>query len=72
MFIEFYEHELPEKGDEKPDFDFCHMTVLHSDFAEGRPVFQAKLRSKECLNLDIEWTVDYFSQVRKAFETSAF
>ena len=34
VFIEFYEHEinLENEIEEKPEFDLCQMTILHSDF----------------------------------------
>ena len=41
-----------------------------SDFKATKPVFQAKLRSSDCLNPDIEWTHEYFASLRKAFDAN--
>ena len=72
VFIEFYEHSLPDPNDPAADFDksfdLCSLTILHNEFIEGLPIYQAKLKADQCLNPEIYWTKEHLNSVRHAFE----
>ena len=52
----------------KPDFPLFSLTLLDPSDLQNSPVYQSTASSLQCLNLDIDWSPDFFARIREAFQ----